>query len=84
MILVNIVLVHCASGFIGGYSSFIGSCRLADLMFFLVWYMFPLAVAIDGGRCLLIRSIVKLVHVAKYPFLIAWMTVLLTGLNSVA
>ena len=53
-----------------------------DTPFF--WFMWPLSVAIDGGRYLLSRPIVDLVHVAKYPFFIDWMMFLLTGLNSVA
>ena len=84
MILVKTMLVSCSSGFIGGSSSFIVSCYLVYLTFFLVWCMWPLAVSIDGVRCFLIRSIVKLVHVAKYPFLIAWLRVCLTVMNSVA
>ena len=52
-------------------------------MFFLVWFMWPLGISIDGGKYLLIRSIVKLGHVAKQPFLIAWMRFYLTGMNSV-
>ena len=36
MILVNNVLVHCASGVIGGSACCIGSFFLVDLMFFLV------------------------------------------------
>ena len=83
MILVNTVLVHCSIGFIGVSSSFVGSCFLVELMLFLIWCMWTLDVSIDGGICLLIRSIVKLVHVAKYPFLVAWMRVCFTGLNSV-
>ena len=84
MILVNTVLVHCASGVIGGSSSFIGSCCLLDFIFFLVWCMWILAVSIDGGRCLLIISIFKLGHEAKDTFLIDWMRVYLNGLNSLA
>ena len=65
MILVNTVLVRCDSGVICGSSSFIGSCCLVEFMFFLVWCMWHLAVAIDGGICLLVTSIVKWVHVSK-------------------
>ena len=46
--------------------------------------MWPLDVSIYGGRCLLTSSVVKLVHSAKWPFLIACIRVCLTGLNSVA
>ena len=45
--------------------------------------MWPLAVSMDGSRCLLIRSIVEFGHVEKYPFLIYWRVVLLTVLKSV-
>ena len=65
IILANTVLVRYNSGFIGGSSSFIGSCCLVDLMFLLVWCMWTLAVYIDGGICLLIRLIVKFVHISK-------------------
>ena len=41
------------------------SVASAELRLFLVWCMWPLDVAIDGGRCLLISSIVKFGHVAK-------------------
>ena len=60
-----------------------GSCGLSDLMFFLVWCMWPLDFAIDGGICLLMRLIAKLGHVVNFPFLIDCMRVLLTGMNSV-
>ena len=83
MILDNTVLVCYASGFIGGSSIIIGSCWLVELMFFLVWWMWPLAADIDGGRCLLISLIVRLGNAEKYPFLIACMRVCLIGLNSV-
>ena len=83
MILVKTVFVCCESGDIGGSSSFVGSCYLVDLMFFLVWCMWPLDVSIDGGRCLLFMLIVNLVLVAKYLFLIYCIRVRLTGLNSV-
>ena len=81
MIYLNTLLLRCVSGFIGGSS--MGSCFLVELMFFLVWCMQPLAVAIDGVRCLLIRSIVILGHLAKYHFLIAWRRFFLTVMNSV-
>ena len=45
--------------------------------------MCPSDVAIDGGRFLLIRLIVKFGDVAKYLLLIAWRRVCLTGVNSV-
>ena len=83
MILVNTVLVCCASGVIVGYSCIVRSCRLVDLRLILVWLRLPLAVTVDGGRCLLISSIVKFGHVLKYPFLIIWRIVFLTGINSV-
>ena len=65
MILVDTVLVRFDSGVISDSSSFISSCYSLDLIFFLVWCMWPLDVAIDGGIWLLIRSIVKLGCVAK-------------------
>ena len=83
MIFVNTLLVRCDSGVISGSFCIIGSCFLVELMFFIVWCLWSLYVAIDGGRCLLISSIVNFVHVAKYHLLIAWMGVCLNGLNSV-
>ena len=83
MILLKTVLVCCASCAVGGSSCLMGSCGLSDLMFFLVWCMWPLDFAIDGGRFLLIRSIVKFFHVTKYPLLIVWSRVYLAVLNSV-
>ena len=83
MVLLNTVLVRCASGVIGVSYSFVDFYCLVDLMLLLVWWMWPLGTVIDGGRCLLIRSIAKLGHVANYPLLIAFMRVLLTGINSV-
>ena len=81
MVLVNTVLVSCDSAVIGGSYSFFGSFYLVDFMFFLVWCMWHLTVSSVGGIYLLIRSIFKLVHVAKYHFLIDWMRVCSTGLN---
>ena len=37
--------------------------------------MWPLDVAIDGGRFLLVRLIDKFGYAANYTFLIAWMSV---------
>ena len=83
MILVNALLVRCASGVISGLSSLVGSCCLVDLMFLFVWCMLPLDVVIDGGRFLLIKSIFKLGYVAKYTFFIAWTRFYLDGLKIV-
>ena len=83
MILVDNMLVRCTSGSIGGSSSIFGSFGLVDLRFFLFWCMWPLAVSIDGFRCLLISYLINLGHVVKYTFLIAWIRVLLMGMNSV-
>ena len=69
MILVNTMLVRCVSGFISGSFIFICSCCLVDLMLFLVWCIWTLVVAIDGGRCLLVRLIVELGHVKKISLL---------------
>ena len=63
MIIVKTVLVRCVSGLIDGSSCIIGSCCLVGLIIFIVWRMWPLAVTIDGVRCLLIRSVVKFYHV---------------------
>ena len=63
MIFVKTVLVRCVSGVIDGYSFIIGSCCLVDLIIFLVWRMWSLDVAIDGGSCLLTISVVKFYHV---------------------
>ena len=52
MIFVKSVVVLCVSGVIDSSSCLIGSCCLVELILFLVWLMWPLAVAIDGGRCL--------------------------------
>ena len=63
MILVKNVLVHCVSGVIGGSSFLIYLYCLSNLMLLLFWCMWPLDVASDGGRFLLIRLIVKFGHV---------------------
>ena len=76
-------LVHCSSGGIYGSSFILGSCGLLDLMFLLVGYMWPLGVDMDGGRCLLIRYIVKFVHISKYPLVMACRRVYFTSINSV-
>ena len=44
---------------------------LGGLDFLTFFFMLPLDVSIDGGRCLLTRSIVKLVYVENYPFLVS-------------
>ena len=46
-------------------------------------FLLHVSLAIYGGRFLLISLIVNLVHVAKYPLLIALMRVCLTRLNGV-
>ena len=51
--------------------------------FFLVWFKCPLEVAMDFGRCLLMRSLVRPDHVSKKPYLIADSHVDVTGLNIV-
>ena len=63
MVSLKTVLVRCVSGVIDGYSCLIVSCCLVDLILFLVCNMWPLTVSIDGGRCLLIRLVVKFYHV---------------------
>ena len=45
--------------------------------------MCTLDVVNDGGRCFLIRFIVKLGHLVSYAFLISHSSVCFTGLNSV-
>ena len=65
MILENIVLVRCDIGVICVSSCLMSSCGLEDLRLFIVWCMWTLAVAIYGGRSLLIRLVVKFVHVVK-------------------
>ena len=46
------------------------SSVLVYLMFFQILSMCPFAVAMDGRICL-IRSTVRLVHMEKWPFLMA-------------
>ena len=65
MILVNTGLVRCTSGFIGGSYSVFDSCGLVDLMLFLGWCMWPLYVAIDWVKCLLISLLSKLGQLAN-------------------
>ena len=65
MILVKTNLARCTSGFIGSSSSIFGSCVSVDLRFSLACCIWPLVVAIGGGRCLLVSLIVRLGHVSK-------------------
>ena len=75
--------MRCANGVIGDSSCLLGSFGFVDLRFFLVWCMWTLAVYIDGGICILIKSIFKFGHVVNMPFLISCRRVFLNGLNSV-
>ena len=45
-------------------------------MFFLICFMWPFNVDMEGGRCF-ISYTVRLVQVVKWPFLMAWSKVLL-------
>ena len=81
MILVNTASVNFTRGYIGCSSCCLVYCGLVDLILFLILCMCPLAVAIDKERCLVTRSIFKLVHVEKKPFLITCLRVCLTGLK---
>ena len=52
-------------------------------MFFLICFMWPFAVAMEGYRCV-ISSTVKLGQVVKCMFLMAWSKVFLTRLKMAA
>ena len=82
MILVNTLLGHASNFSIGASSSGARSSVLVEWIFFLVLFIFPIAVVIYKGVCF-IRSTVRLGHVEKYPFLMACRRVWWTGLNSV-
>ena len=49
-------------------------------MFFLICFMWPFNVDMEGGRCF-ISSTVSLGQVVKWPLLMAWIKVFLTGLK---
>ena len=49
-------------------------------MFFLICFMWPVALAMEGGR-FFISSIIILHQVVKWPFLVACSKVLLTGMK---
>ena len=55
----------CTRGFVGSSSAFFSTCLFVELGLFLVYFMWPLYVAIDWGRSLLISLLVKLGDVAK-------------------
>ena len=44
---------------------------LVDLKFFLIYFMWPFAVDMEGGWCFM-SSTVRLGQVVKWPFLMAW------------
>ena len=56
---------------------------LVDLMFFRICFVGPFTLVMEGGR-FFIRSTVRLGHVDKWPFLVAWSKFLRTGLKIVA
>ena len=49
-------------------------------MFFLICFMWPFEVNMEGGMCFM-SSTVRLVQVVKWPFLMAWSKVLFNGLK---
>ena len=51
-----------------------------ELIFFLICFMWPFEVAMEGYMCF-INSTVRLGRVVKWLFLMAWSKVLFTGLN---
>ena len=59
------------------------TCRLVDRMFCCCPRWWPRAVAMEGFRCLMIRSEVRPGQEVKCPFLMARTRVDVTGLNSV-
>ena len=80
MILVKTWLEHVSNvsiglSLFGGFPWF-----LVELMFFLICFMWPFSVAMEGVRCL-ISSPVRLVQVVKWPFLMAWSKIFFSGLN---
>ena len=50
-------------------------------MFFMICFMRNFVVATEGGRCFM-SSTVRLGHVAKWLFLMAWSKVLFTGIKT--
>ena len=52
-------------------------------MFFLICFMWTFTMDMEGGRCF-ISYTVRLGQVVKWPFLMAWSKVFLTGLNRAA
>ena len=54
---------------------------LVELMFFMICFMRNFVVATEGGRCFM-SSTVRLGHVAKWLFLMAWSKVLFTGIKT--
>ena len=55
---------------------------LVDLVFFPICFVCTFAVSMEGGKCFM-RYTVMLENVVKWPFLMAWSNVFLTGMNSV-
>ena len=49
-------------------------------MFFLIYFIWPFAVAMEGGRFLL-SSTDRLVQVVKWTFLTDWSKIFLTGMK---
>ena len=62
-----------------GRGTVLGDCNLVERRFFGSCRMCPFAVANDGRRCLVIKSLVSPGQEVKLPFLIAWMNVDLGG-----
>ena len=70
--------VSVGSSSVGGVSGV-----LVEWMFFLIFFMCPFSVAMEGGSCFT-RSDIMFGQVVKWTFLVAWSKVLLTRMKSVA
>jgi hypothetical protein len=57
---------------------------LVDLAYILCWFKCPFTVAVDFDKCFSIACSVRPDYDEKFPFLIAFIHVDLTGLNAVA
>ena len=53
---------------------------LMDLILFLTFFIFPFALAMDGGRCFMSYT-VMLDQVVKFKFLMDWSNVFFTGVK---
>ena len=72
MILAKTELVPWSSCSTGIFDCYLGYWLLVELMLLLVWRMCILAVDMYGGRCFIMRYILKYSHMSKGPLFMAW------------